>query len=207
MTEQPNKGIPVYRVRPESGTEEKMLHRNMLLPLCLPWPRELEREAIDEDDVERESVDGSDDVDSEFEVQMEMPRPRRYDDNHVHLQVDNVNDADDNVDVSVVEDSYPQAATDETSHDEQVATVASPGPVSPGSSGTKSTPRADTPPLRRSTRVRNPPCRLGDFVSHAQTAHLLDWQIKVAALMQLLPLFPLQHAEIGNAIMYVITHA
>ena len=92
-------------------------------------------------------------------------------------------------------------------NEKQVATVASPGPVSPGSPGSKSTPRVGTPPLRRSNRVRNPPCRLGDFVSHAQTAHLLDWQIKVAALMQLLPLFPLQHAEIGNAIMYVITHA
>ena len=63
------------------------------------------------------------------------------------------------------------------------------------------------PGVRRSNRVRRPPVFFSDYVSHAQTVTVLDWQRKVAALLQLMPLFPLQHAEIGNSIMYVITHA
>ena len=65
VTDQPNKDILVYKVRPEDGSREKMLHRNMLLPLILPWPQERR------EDVEVESGRSDDESSvSEFEVQI-----------------------------------------------------------------------------------------------------------------------------------------
>ena len=37
VKEQPNRDIPVFVVRPEDGSRDKILHRNMLLPLRLSW--------------------------------------------------------------------------------------------------------------------------------------------------------------------------
>jgi transposase InsO family protein len=36
VVEQPNQDIPVFRVRPENGEGERVLHRNLLLPISLP---------------------------------------------------------------------------------------------------------------------------------------------------------------------------
>ena len=62
-------------------------------------------------------------------------------------------------------------------------------------------------PLRRSGRTRKPPKYLGDYICHSQVAVLDHWRDRVAALIQLATIFPDQHVNICNAILYVITHA
>ena len=98
------------RVRPESGTDEKMLHRNILLPLTLPWPRERSSDEVESDHSDSNSAVDSEESEYDFEMQMTGLQGSHSDDtDHVHLQVDDVNDidVDDNavyVDVPVVED-------------------------------------------------------------------------------------------------------
>ena len=66
------------------------------------------------------------------------------------------------------------------------------------------------PPVCHSNCDRRLQMRLWDYVtsfSGAQTVNILDWKVKVSALLQLMPLFPLHCAEICNSILYVVTHA
>jgi transposase InsO family protein len=228
VTGQPNEDIPVYKVRPETGTGEKVLHRNLLLPLCLPWPQE----SGPMQGVVTESlhVDSDNEVDSEFseyEVHIDglppiSPVGSVIGDDVKSDVVDDVDngivdgfDADDNTVPNVSAVGAPFNEQPPPTVELPSQTVISPSLDRPqdlpqaslsGSEGDQEA--AGEPGLRRSSRARRPPVRLRDYVSFGQTAHVaLDWQLKVAALLQLMPLFPLQHAEIGNAIFYVITHS
>ena len=74
---QPNVDIPVYVIRAEDGSGEKVLHRNMLLPLILPWPDRDDVNDSVEDNID-DDIDFSDNQ-SDIEVQvatkqLAMPR-------------------------------------------------------------------------------------------------------------------------------------
>ena len=244
VVDQPNKDIPVFKVRPEDGTKERMLHRNMLLPLTLPWPEAVDKSEMRVDDVDVCSDDDveEDDVDSmaEFEVRMpvdvHLPGPRsvdvvdvRRDDEMIddEVEVENVDVSNDHVDVdNDIDTLFPAVGAPFDRSPPPSADRAQPSCMHPASPMYVS--HGETSPVgvvtedshvaspsvsplapRRSTRAGagRPPVRFGDYISHGQTVRLLDWQVKVAALMQLLPMFPLHHAEIAQSIMYVITHA
>ena len=204
VVSQPNTDIPVFNVRPENGTAERTLHRNMLLPLVLPWP---ERDVqSDDDEILNDDVSGSQsDVESDFEVRFLPDNLHGPQDDVVdigEIMADNVSNVSFEVDLntSVV---LPVGETDSL-ESSPVPPVDAPLPSPPASPV-----RVDSPPLRRSARATRgqPPIRLGDYVCHSQTAEILSWQIKVAALLQLLPVFPLHHRDICHAIVYVISHS
>lgn len=76
VVEQPNSDIPVYRVKHESSV--KVMHRNLLLPVCLPFPD------VEPEDVERSngqlrnprkqrSISSSSESDSEVSIQINIP--------------------------------------------------------------------------------------------------------------------------------------
>ena len=270
VVEKPNDDLPVFKIRPESGGAEKILHRNNLLPLALPWPRErseevasrvdgdrVESDSEDEEVVRRvtrsrtrrrvDSVDSSEQSEEEFEVQIteqcDLPVPQVVDvrenevvdegemvEGEVEMSEDDVDDVEESeIEEQEVEDD--SVHSDVVNTNNAVDVPDSPSPVlrrtedppavvtSPERSAHQDAPlpppgneqgaASDEPVLRRSTRPRGPPIRLGDYYcsfSRGQTVVLLEWQRKVAALLQLLPLFPLAHADIANAILYVVTH-
>ena len=211
VTKQPNPDIPVFVVRPEDGAAERVLHRNMLLPLILPWPEERNVH----NDVLDDNLHVDDDSDSDVSViEVHIPRDDVVD---VHDDVDDVADVDDVVVDEIVENDLvveledvevDDNASDIVTVGEAVPTGA---PPQPAGDEPDQPPSVSPPSPRRSTRTTRgqPPVRLGDYVCHSQRADcvFLDWQIKVAALMQLLPLFPMYHGEILHAILFVISHA
>ena len=232
VVKQPNTDIPVYVVRPEDGSREKVLHRNMLLPLVLPWPEDSTVDNVDNDfNVDSEVSSNVDSEDSlSIEVQMleqASPEPQVIVESRESDFCDNV-EVDDNasiVDVSVGESTHlstPQPVADDLDRvpavDYSIQPVQSLSPSrtvhgdipslqSPSVRSPEDSRIPVSPQLRRSARVRNPPVKLGDYVCCAGTVNILDWQVKVAALLQLLPLFPLHHADVCHAIIYVISHA
>ena len=222
VTEHPNKDIPVFKVRPENGSGEKVLHRNMLLPLNLPWPQEIVSEEIE--NVENTS-ELSDDSFSDLEVQIEdLPIPQVDSDNGIVDIADvSIDDQDNqsvaNLDVSAVEVPFPVSPPPTADVDSLPGHIASPSPVSvhepslsPSGANDSSDQRdahanlEESPELRRSARNHRPPVFFKDYVSYGQIVHILDWQVKVAALLQMLPLFPMHHADICHSILYVISH-
>ncbi len=71
VSSQPNPDIPVYVVTSEAGSE-RVLHRNLLLPLVLPWPRERDSDFDDvrvDDDI---SVCSINDSVSDIEVHVNL---------------------------------------------------------------------------------------------------------------------------------------
>ena len=50
VIEQPIPGIPVYRVRPVTGTKVRTLHRNLLLPLGVKYQPDIDSDESDSDD-------------------------------------------------------------------------------------------------------------------------------------------------------------
>ena len=209
---QPNKDIPVYVVRAEDSSREKVLHRNLLLPLILPWPQrdvDVESDVIVSDD--DSSEDMSDEM-SEMEVQFateQLPIPHVDD---VSVQAESVDNQmqDDIIDVEPI---AVDANVDYVFNESVVVPERIEQTLSPVRSGRAPAPTPQpAPPPRCSTRANRgvPPVRLGDYVSHGQFAgiqcELLAWQLKVAALMQLLPIFPMFHQDICHAIIYVISH-
>ena len=201
---QPNEAIPVFVVWTENGTAEKVLHRNMLLPLILPWPDE---RSVDNDVLDVSHVDDdSDGEESMFEVHI------AYDD---VVDVDDIVEEVEDVDDVVVDENVQ---TDDVEVDDNAFDVVAVGeavspeaPPQPAVDAFDQSPSGSPPPPCRSARATRgqPPVRLGDYVCHGQTVDvvLLDWQVKVAALMQLLPIFPLYHGQILHAILYIISHA
>lgn len=80
VIEKPNEDIPVFKVRAESTGKVKTLHRNLLLPAVLPWPKE----RLDESNVHSDLSDSecsNDESVSDIEVHLEyydpMPEPHR----------------------------------------------------------------------------------------------------------------------------------
>ena len=76
VVEHPNPDVPVYKVRPEDGAVEKLLHRNHLLPLVLPWPEERSKEIEDvHDDELHLELHMSDTEDEGDELEVHVVRP------------------------------------------------------------------------------------------------------------------------------------
>ena len=68
VVSQPNKDLPVYKVRKENSNKDKVLHRNMLLPLSLPLRdiSEPDSDHVQKQLPEPDSVSDFDDSDSEL---------------------------------------------------------------------------------------------------------------------------------------------
>ncbi len=189
---QPNPDVPVFKIRLENGKREKIVHRNLLLPLTLPLPKD--RDGKSHDVKKKNAIEPIDDyVESDSDV------------SEIELHLPGTNDCI-NSNVSDVEEHLTVSSDAEVSEAEEVLS----DQEVLDQTQTEVQTEPDPPPSpgpRRSSRVRRPPAYLGDYVSFGTTVHLLDWQVKVSALLQLLPLFPLHHADIANAILYVISHA
>ena len=213
VTEQPNEDIPVFRVRAEKDGKEKILHRNLLLPVVLPWPEDRDNDDIDDvhnDDFNDDSDNDVEDSVSDIEVHLDynpLPIPQVVEISQTDVQTENI----DNV---VPEFNAYIDVTDNFERDvpSTQSPVRLPAPLSPPMATPLAVPSSspDPPVVRRSGRsnIGHIPVRLGEYVSHAQTVEniQLNWQVKVAALLQLLPLFPLNHYDICHALIYVISH-
>ena len=180
---QPSAGIPVYKVRSEDTGLLKILHRNNLLPLTLPWPDAKEavsaesRDVTDEDEVEivvevdrtSQAVPHSDELLTDHDI-VKVSNG---------LDSDSVNDENGRADTNIDIDSDLSVTDDEQ--------------VSPQQS-----------PVRRyPQRLRKPVQRYGIGAQNAQVTESL-WQKKVALLLELLNVFPSGHFEILNTILCVI---
>ena len=238
VIEQPNKDIPVFKVRSEKREgPDRVLHRNFLLPLTLPMS-DLKTGTPSEEPVVRRA-DGGDDSDSGSDDCV------LSDDDDIDVIVsvvdDEVGSPVPHSPVSVVPNT-PQYATSERS-DRAISTPGSTSgeqlgsPVRSSVSSEGSLERSSVPaivepevdggleeveaseaeaeevsevPLRRSGRVRQKPDRYGNNVmlsaAQAQMQNN-DWQFKALVLLHLLCIFPLQRAEIMNALLYLLTHS
>ena len=220
ITSQPNIDIPVFVVSAEDGSGERVLHRNMLLPLILPWPEERGLdESIEDVDFNFDDVSHDDSM-SDIEVHLvdnPVPTPQRddarvIDDIIHHVDVENHSEVDDDVHV---DDTFLPADVDNVADNvfDNVFDIPAgeviPVPPQPVLDSQPST-SPEAPAPRRSNRnnLGCPPTRLGDYVCHSRTVHsdVLEWQLRVAALLQLLPLFPSYQTNICHAIIYVISH-
>ena len=202
VSAQPNTDIPVFVVRAEDGSGEKILHRNLLLPLILPWPERDEDTNVADNELSSQS-DLSDD---EVEVGIVTEQFDTPDDVTVDV-IDNVINDESNVTGDEEVDIFDDAESDKSvsvcssASEQSQAPQVQPEPVVEAMS---------PPPLRRSARPTKgvPPVRLGDYVTGSRGQFVqLDWQVRVAALLQLLPLFPLYHRDICHAIIYVISRS
>ena len=201
VIDQPCKDVPVFVVRPENGSGERTLHRNLLLPLTLPWQQpkyNLQAESDNED------VDSDDSDNSDFVVGVNVSDPIPDIDVHANTNVDNVDIVHDNVNNEVA-DHIPDDSSEKqfelnVDADIFIPAVEMPSVSSPDTDGAGVTQavdsgedvihhdddlEADDIPLRRSGRSRKPPVHLRDYVCQSQRVELLlDWQIKVSALLQ-----------------------
>ncbi len=208
VTDKPNPDIPVFVVRPEDGSRDKLLHRNMLLPLALPWMVADDEVTLRDDlEVEQQSVVTEDD-DSDVEIRIvhdECPDDARSDHNVDNVEsLTNIQNVDniDNADNADNEDNVDN--TDNVFNVENATNVENIAHVSDVDNDQDNN---NAPNLRRSTRERQPPLRFGEYVCHGTTVQPSSgWQPKVNLLIELLPYFPFNQADILNAILYVITH-
>ena len=249
VVKQPNVDIPVFVVRPENGGREKILHRNMLLPLILPWPQERSADfnhdtCYDDNSDNDDNVSDLIDLDSDVEVEIPVPHSNSFQfqpsesvqidsfDQHSDLlqservedqSSENVFDGHDfNNDITVVDDSQPVSSTglrgvDDLQspvdpYDEPLVDVLSPPlvptPVIPPTVELHPEPVIEPVP-RRSTRqnIGQRPKKFADYVCNAHTTGGHMWQLKVQVLLQLIPLFPLNHRDICHAIIFVISQS
>jgi transposase InsO family protein/dUTPase len=193
VVSQPNPDIPVFRVRPENGSRDRVLHRNMLLPLSLPWMVE-QNQPRDMDGVD--GVDEQTDDEEEVKVQITRRLPQLDAESVQDDGETNSNYADDDPGLDMDDHDESNGELEYDAVDTENDGVA--GEVL-GEPSAK--------PLRSSQRNRRPPVRLQDYICSQTNVSLLDWQLKVASLMQLLPIFPLNHSDICATILYVIRDA
>ena len=201
VVEQPNPDIPVYKVRPEKGEEgegEKMLHRNMLLPIKLPFDDLHTGETeVDSGDViaEGDSVSESDSesnyviICADAEDQCSIPEVSG-------TQVDTDKTDVDSVDRLLEAEDGQDSGSSLRQSEEETADVAA-------DIESESEVEEDDPPPRRSTRQRKAPERYG-FDRMQQVKVVSEWQLRCYVLLHLVCLFPMHQAEIINTMLYVI---
>ena len=226
VVDQPNKDIPVFRVSTENGKVTKVLHRNMLLPLCLPL--EDVDETIENQD-EQSSVSSYSDSESEenFEVDISLPadvhrvqeQPQAVDiamDNEdVNLSIDeSIAEVEEEAGINLREEETSEKTQIENQLVEDIGSEVSEveenqteEQLREGNEVIESDPVVPEVEIRRSSRIKKPPDYLKDYVSHSQTVVLGNWRDRVSVLIEILGLFPCQNVEICNAILYVITHS
>ena len=231
VVDQPNKDIPVFKVSTENGKATKVLHRNMLLPLCLPLEDVCEtigkQQAADQDEHSSVSSHSDSEWEDSFEVDLAFPvevhgvqeQPQAVDtvmDNgEVNLlieepvveaeEVEENNLLEERTSVETqIEDQLLETIEPEDSETEENQIVEQ---LEEGNEVIENDPVVPESELRRSSRRTKPPDYLKDYVSHSQTVFLGNWRDRVSVLIEILGLFPGQNVEICNAILYVITHS
>ncbi len=196
VTDQPNKDIPVYVVQREADSVEKVLHRNLLLPLVLPFP--------DERNVDITNDDVSVDIDLSDDESL----------SDIDIHVEELLPGDNRNNVNVADDVAHEAVDDiifDLNADAEIFVPVADQPISPQAdsfSENEGQDQSHSDIPRRSSR-RNlgvPPPRYGEYLTHSQLANITfpDWQVKVIALIQIVPLFPLCQLEICQAILNII---
>ena len=210
----PNEDIPVFRVRPENGGKDRVLHRNMLLPLALPWMNE-ESDIDDVNSDETSTEDYENEGENEHYVTEVLPNVECVKINVCDNDIGDSNDPD----VGVIGNDLGALNNDVVDNDQNIDVSNTSldngdnnGNVDAQTSNSDDQIISDSQQddgqstLRRSTRIRGPPVRYGDFYCHANSVQTLDWKLKVNALIDILQYFPLQHVEILNAIIFIITN-
>ncbi len=217
VVSQPNPDIPVYRVRPENGSKDKVLHRNMMLPLSLPWVSEqnqlkdevnLENDNSDDEEVEDIEVqivrNAPVSSDREKEIDKEVDIADTHPDYDTQYRDSDANNSLNNVgidDSDTINDNTADDFNDNTADNHDLSDIN----ITNNITDCQSTDEIRAESGRTSTRVRRPPVSLQDYVCYQANVSLPEWQHKVALLTQILPLFPNQHSEICNAILTVVT--
>jgi len=204
---QPNPDIPVYKVKRENANDVKTLHRNMLLPLVLPFQdppsagvtNSVTNPVFHSDGSEEDYMASSDS--DEFSI---------------HISDDYlVSDSGlTPVTLPVPRTVLPTASPDilpEASHHNSPRISIPPmiPPTLPEPDNVIISPpqQATEPHLRRSERVRKKPARFDDFI--LSKSHIVcreDWRDRVTILLHMIDLFPMQDTEICNTILHVIAH-
>ena len=225
VVDQPNPDIPVYKVRQDGGSKVKMLHRNMLLPLQLPYefpaPASKSRAECTVR-VPAESQGESDGcVETDDDLFVDVVLPEQV----VNADICTNSDCEESwhplspqspqfvggegleMDTEECEgsvgsqDSQRLVVQEQELLEEQVQ-------VEQGDADSESGSDVVEEPLpRRSGRERREPERFGDYVRHNQVrVRIQNWREKVGLLLQLSNAFPLQRGEIGSAIIYIVAH-
>ena len=225
VDDKPNPDIPVYRIK--RGSEVKMIHRNLLLPVALPYPNDVVYVPDTANEGHDDAVEIEDEDDDLFTVAMI---------GEGNLPVDHTNQPSQdnseppNNDTGVYEESLPdrnqgvmspvpeQSTTDPQNnaleavvYDREEETGVNEDtpveePVVEEDARLGSVFEEGTG-LRRSQRNRKPPMRFNDYVMTQQQQVMLDpeWRDRTSILLSLLNVFPGQQAEIFNAMIRVIS--
>jgi transposase InsO family protein len=256
VVSQPNPTIPVFRIRSEKSSKEKLLHRNLLLPLQLPrWDkpvprrrtrvvRERKEERVTQEESEVDPEENLDDVIMSIEprrsprLQTPVPEPLSSSTPGVPSR----EDEPDTIEISEVSErermmtnesvnvpSVTEGDLVEPVEAEGVAPISLPSAVpgyeeiqypleevleaSPGTEGVLSPggtageqerleTQSNTPPLRRSERIRRPP----DWYQ-ASAIVIPDWRERVSFLLELTKVFPSETGSICAALLTLVVRA
>lgn len=218
----PNPDIPVYRIK--RGTETKVIHRNLLLPVSLPF--DFSASSTDTGNTKGStSAEQEMEEESDDELQFWVHEVPTLGEN---LQADQRSQPTQRW-VAQPETLVPRSLSGNYGYDVELPTVGQQDNISDldnsqletaggvlfGEEGDAPMVQEDPPDipeptgLRRSQRTRQPPVRYGDYVV-AQNLNALpttvsDWRDRLSILLLLINIFPAQQAEIFNAIIRVIT--
>lgn len=213
VIEQPNPDIPVYKVKREYANDVKTLHRNMLLPLILPFQDQTNsglptsipviNPVFHSDGFEDDMAD-SDSDDFIIHIAEDSLIPDSVA-NPVLVPVSPVFSPTVLPTVSLdVSPEIPPSVTPNISPRNYNPSMVPPTPPD----NVDILPQADTEPtLRRSERVRKKPIRFDDYVlSNSQIVYREDWRDRVTILLHMIDVFPNQVTEICTTILHVIAH-
>lgn len=221
----PNPDIPVYRIK--RGSEVKMIHRNLLLPVALPYQNDVADMPDTASEGQDDTAELEDEGDLQFTVAMigeddllvdQVAQPLQDDSeppNHGSrvyagppldrdpgvrspIPERTATDSLDDVPGAVVCDENEETGAGEEAPGEESVVEEDARLGSVFEEGTG---------LRRSQRNRRPPVRFNDYVMTQQQQVLPDseWRDKISILLSLLNVFPGQQAEIFDAMIRVIT--
>ena len=220
----PNPDIPIYWIK--RGSEVKMIHRNLLLPVALPYPNVV----VDVPDIANEGHDDAVEIEDEdddlFTVAMigegNLPVDHTNQssqdnseppNNDIGVYAESLSDRDQGVMSPVPEQSTTDPrnnALEAVVYDREEETgVNEDTPVEESvveeDAGLGSV-FEESNGLRRSRHNRKPLVRFDDYVMTQQQQVMLDpeWRDRVSILLSLLNVFPGQQAEIFDAMIRVI---
>jgi transposase InsO family protein len=231
VVDQPNPDIPVYRI--QRGDQRKVIHRNHLLPVALPYrfdrdeigeatgtppklPQDMDQEAEEEDGSNLQfAMVTHDDVGPDPEEYALQPD---YQGQTLHEALNESTNSSNRMGtlspsaLPARQGSLPPAREPMVVELQTETTEADlPGPEGETVVVPEAPDRVsmsdDGPELRRSQRTRKLPARFGDFVMSRNVTTNCDpeWRDRVTILLSLLELFPGQQKEIFTAITHVIT--
>ena len=188
VVDQPNTDIPVYKIQRDQET--RMIHRNLLLPVQLPFDLpETDQHAQPQPQPDLESDAESDDLQLTVEIpplEMDLEGPSI-------LEMDNPQGDGGQEILADARDGNATPNVPEEVHEVEEAEELVEGDA-PENLG-----------LRRSQRTRRPPVWFNDYVMNQCKATVTDWRDRVTILLSLVQAFPAQQAEIVTGMLNVIS--